>query len=141
MAGELAETPGVITRENPPCLLCGGPHPFDTTVPSDTWNRVIRAQGLPEYLCTTCIIRAFALAGVSFTAELWSARIDQFAGLPIAVTIGTTRPTKLSRVVALRSGGNLTLSASVDLCALSSSDRKCLRELLETLDKYEALDE
>ena len=62
-----------------------GPHRFDTTVPSVLWNRVIRARGDNEYLCTTCIVRAFARAGVSFTAVLYG---DDFpGGLPIAVEI------------------------------------------------------
>jgi len=56
--------------DNPPCALCGGPHPFDTTVPSVRWNHVIRRAGLPDYLCLTCIVSAFVQAGESFTAEL-----------------------------------------------------------------------
>lgn len=55
---------------NPPCCGCGGPHPFDTTVPSVRWNAVIRKAGLPDYLCLTCIVTAFVKAGESFTAEL-----------------------------------------------------------------------
>lgn len=66
------------------CSGCGGPHQFDTSVPSVLWNQVIRAAGLPEYLCTMCIVRAFARAGVSFTAELYG---DDFHGLPIEVRI------------------------------------------------------
>lgn len=50
------------------CGGCGGPHRFDTSVPSVLWNRVIRSQGLSEYLCAACIVREFAKAGVSFTA-------------------------------------------------------------------------
>lgn len=53
------------------CDLCGGPHRFDTSVPSDQWNAVIRAAGLPEYLCLTCVTEAFVKAGVSFNAELY----------------------------------------------------------------------
>ncbi len=68
----------------PLCNGCGGPHPFDTSIPSVVWNRVIRKGGLPDYLCTTCIVRAFALAGVSFTATLWS---SEFHGLPIHVMV------------------------------------------------------
>jgi len=64
------------------CAGCGGPYQFDTTVPSVLWNEVIRAAGLPEYLCTTCVVKHFAAAGVSFTAELWG---DDFNGLPVAV--------------------------------------------------------
>ena len=61
--------------KNPPCGLCGGPHPFDTVIPSVVWNRVVRAQGLPDYLCLTCIVRAFVATGESFTAELIGAAI------------------------------------------------------------------
>ena len=64
-----------LPGKNPPCGLCRGPHPFDTTVPSVVWNRVIRAQGLPDYLCLTCVVRAFVAAGESFTAELIGAAL------------------------------------------------------------------
>lgn len=67
-----------------PCAQCGGPHDFDTSIPSAVWNKVIRAQGLPEYLCTTCIVREFAKAGESFTAQLWN---EEFNGVPIEVII------------------------------------------------------
>ena len=66
-------------EKNPPCGLCGGPHPFDTTVPSVVWNRVVRAQELPDYLCLTCIVRAFVAAGESFTAELIGVAIETTA--------------------------------------------------------------
>lgn len=66
------------------CNGCAGVYRFDTTVPSPTWNAVIRAQGIPEFLCTACIVRAFALAGRSFTATLWG---DDFNGLPIEVVV------------------------------------------------------
>jgi len=56
--------------DNPTCSGCGGPHPFDTTVPSVVWNAVIRGGGLPDYLCITCIVAAFVRANRSFTAEL-----------------------------------------------------------------------
>jgi hypothetical protein len=71
-------------NEQDSCSRCGGPCPFDTSLPSVLWNGVIRAQGLPDYLCTTCIVRAFAKAGVSFTATLWG---DDFGGLPIEVRV------------------------------------------------------
>ena len=64
---------------NPTCSGCGGPHPFDTTVPSVVWNRVIRANGLPDYLCTTCIVSAFVSRGESFTAELIGATMPRTA--------------------------------------------------------------
>jgi hypothetical protein len=67
-----------------PCALCGGPHDFDTSVPSVIWNQVIRAKGLPDYLCTACIVREFVREGQSFTAELWN---EEFNGVPIEVII------------------------------------------------------
>lgn len=36
-----------------PCQQCGGPHPFDTSIPGHIWNKIIRPQGLPDYLCLT----------------------------------------------------------------------------------------
>lgn len=69
----------------PPCRGCGGPHPFDTTLPSVTWNALIRSRpDYHDYLCTTCIVREAALAEQSFTAELWG---EEFDGLPIEVRI------------------------------------------------------
>lgn len=70
------------------CGGCGGPYQFDTTIPSPLWNRVVRETGGSEYLCLTCIVRRFAEAGESFTAELWSTDIEQFGGYPIAVQMG-----------------------------------------------------
>lgn len=58
------------------CAKCGGPHRFDTSVPSVAWNRVIRPRGHPDYLCTTCIVEAFAEAGESFTATLYGERVS-----------------------------------------------------------------
>ena len=66
------------------CGYCGGPHRFDTSVPSVLWNAVIRPLGGSEYLCLTCVAEAFARQGTSFTATLWGAG---FNGLPIAVEI------------------------------------------------------
>lgn len=60
----------MANENNPTCSGCGGPHPFDTTVPSVIWNEVIRRGGLPDYLCLTCIVRAFVKVGRSFTADL-----------------------------------------------------------------------
>lgn len=69
-----------------PCALCGGPHDFDTSVPSAAWNRVIRPQGLPEHLCTTCIVREFVRAGTGFTAQLYN---EEFSGVPIEVVVNS----------------------------------------------------
>jgi hypothetical protein len=60
----------LANENNPSCSGCGGPHPFDTTVPSVVWNDVIRKEGLPDYLCLACIVSAFVLAGKRFTADL-----------------------------------------------------------------------
>ena len=72
------------------CGGCGGPHPFDTSVPSPLWNRVIRDGGLSDFLCTTCIVLAFVKAGESFEAELYGPPVDRAdATVPtITVTVG-----------------------------------------------------
>ena len=83
-----AAAPAPPTQEpqekNPPCQRCGGPHPFDTSVPSVRWNAVIRANGWPDYLCFTCIVQAFGMLAVppSFTAVLSGGK---FHRLPIEV--------------------------------------------------------
>lgn len=58
------------------CQSCGGPHQFDTSVPSQQWNEVIRASGLPEHLCLTCIVREFVSVGKDVTAELWGGKFN-----------------------------------------------------------------
>jgi hypothetical protein len=62
------------------CGGCGGPHRFDTSVPSVIWNEVIRRKGLSEYLCTSCVLREFVREGQSFTAELYG---DGMSGVPV----------------------------------------------------------
>jgi hypothetical protein len=84
-----AEDDDAITRLKepdiaPPCNMCHGPYQFDTTIPSPIWNRVVRAQNLPEYLCLTCIVKVFAKDSQSFTAQLWG---DDFNGTPIEVRV------------------------------------------------------
>lgn len=69
-----------------PCGGCGGPHRYDTSVPSVLWNAVIRAKGLSEFLCASCILEQFVLAGSSFTAELWGDGLP--TGQPIEVRVG-----------------------------------------------------
>ena len=76
--------------DEPPCQGCGGPHPFDTTVPSVVWNRVIRGRSLPDYLCTTCVVRAFVEANEGFTAQLWAVPERSglsWHGVPIEVRV------------------------------------------------------
>jgi len=66
------------------CQGCGGIYRFDTTIDSETWNRVIRANGLPEFLCSACIIREFVRRGEGFTATLWG---EEFNGTEITVSL------------------------------------------------------
>lgn len=81
-----AHREGPATADPPPCAKCGGPHPFDTSIPSPTWNAVIRAAELPDYLCLPCIVKAFIAAGQSFTATLFS---DTMNGDEIEVTVNS----------------------------------------------------
>lgn len=76
------EAPDIATY----CQECGGLYRYDTTIDNPTWNRVIRARGLPEFLCAACIVRHFALAGESFTAELWG-EDEPFSGLRVKVIV------------------------------------------------------
>lgn len=69
------------------CLSCHGPHLFDTSVPSPLWNRVIRENGLPEYLCASCVIKAFVQARTSFIAELYGPDVDGEQVPRIAVAV------------------------------------------------------
>lgn len=62
------------------CPGCGGPYPFEMSIPSTLWNQVVRPAGLPDDLCPTCIVQVFTRAGVSFSANLsghgvWDAAI------------------------------------------------------------------
>jgi hypothetical protein len=84
-----AEGRGVKKNRAPACRGCGGPHPFDTSVPSHLWNEVIRGHKLPDYLCPACIIAEFARRGVSFSATLWGKYKGRwFHGVPIEVRVG-----------------------------------------------------
>lgn len=85
-----------MSEVNPPCARCGGPHPFDTTVPSPVWNSVIRSRGLQEYLCLTCIVEAFMCFGESFTATLWGGPFQ--GGLPIEVRWHSQAATDAAKV-------------------------------------------
>lgn len=77
-------------RQYPPCQGCGGPHRFDTSVPSPLWNTTIRAAGLPDFLCLNCIVAAFVRANApGFTAELYGDPVNRPDGFPmIEVRIG-----------------------------------------------------
>ena len=73
-----------MAANDPRCGGCGGPHEFDTSVPSVLWNRIVRPIGGSEYLCAACVLKTFAHQRVSFTAVLYGAG---FEDLPIAVEI------------------------------------------------------
>lgn len=89
---------------NPPCDRCGGPHEFDTSLPSPLWNEVIRAHGEADYLCLSCIVSIFARWQESFPATLWGQGFD---GLPIEVRINERE----SRAVTLLTQENTQLRA------------------------------
>lgn len=58
-------------------MKCGGAHDFDVSVESPQWNEAIRGGGLPDYLCLSCILEAFAKAGKPFKALLFG---ETFSG-------------------------------------------------------------
>lgn len=66
------------------CQLCGGPHEFDTSIPSQLWNKIIRKNKFPDTLCASCIIKIFTIYKQSFIATLWS---DSLNGIPIEVKV------------------------------------------------------
>lgn len=112
-----SSAPAPAETTQPPCSQCGGPHPFDTTVPSAHWNAVIRAQGLPDYLCLTCIVREFAKRGESFAATLTG---DGFHRLPIEVRIGTQEARTAHLVSEQNTRVRAVLSSLLDdLCSPS----------------------
>lgn len=86
-----------------PCGGCGGPCLYDTSISSPLWNAVIRANGLPDFLCLACIVRAFVVRGESFTAILSG---DGVAGAAIEVRVNGATPRDVdllgSEFVALR---------------------------------------
>jgi hypothetical protein len=94
-AGSWRAWGSVPRSDNLPCQRCGGPHPFDTSVPSAHWNVVVRARGLPEYLCFNCIVNVFAEVGESFTATLWGV---EFHGLPVEVRIRDVIATDAAKI-------------------------------------------
>lgn len=79
-----------LKRFEYPCGGCGGPHEYDTSVPSPLWNRVVREQGLSDYLCASCIVKVFARARTSFTAELYGPELDGPQVPHISVQINET---------------------------------------------------
>jgi hypothetical protein len=123
--GEPQSTAGI-------CDQCRGPHVFDTSVPSVLWNQVIRGAGLPDYLCTTCVVRAFAAAGVSFTAHLYG---EGFNGTPIDVTVRGVEP----QTVELLEEQNNVLRVALCDVAPSHPALVAAREPVEEPEPSEAL--
>jgi len=71
------------------------------------WNAVIRAKGLSEYLCTSCILREFVREGQSFTAELYG---DGLSGVPVEFRIAEQVATDAAKV----NDENNTLRSALD---------------------------
>lgn len=57
------------------CTMCGLPVLFEFTVASDIWNRIVRSQGIGEYLCVWC----------------FSKMVPDNEHVPIGVNIGLDR--------------------------------------------------
>lgn len=114
----------------PPCGGCGGPHPFDTVVPSAVWNEVIRAQGLSEFLCLTCIVKEFAKMSRSFTVELWG---DVFNGTPIEIRIDNQVSQDAATIsdenTSLRARYRVLLEAIIEHHAQKADDRRQIADL------------
>lgn len=93
------------------CEKCGGPHRYDTSVPSVLWNSVVRSQGW-DFLCAACILELFALARVTLTAELSG---DGLSGVPIVIEVD-----------------GLPAQHGAALCAQNTELRAALREIEQT---------
>lgn len=110
------------------CGGCNGPHPYDTTIPSAVWNAIIRAQNLPDYLCLTCIVRAFALAGQGFTATLWDADLK---GMAVEFRIGGW---VAEDAVIVQDENNRLRYARQAAEARAARYRKALEEIADTFE-------
>ena len=97
-----------------PCGGCGGPHRFDTSVPSVVWNAVIRKKGLSEYLCLGCVVREFVREGRSFTATLWG---DGLGGIPIEIRINSQPARDADEV------GEENIALRHKLCAIAGGEQ------------------
>ena len=72
------------------CSNCHGPYEYDISIPSPLWNKVIRPEGHEtgnEYLCGSCIIKQFAIAGVSFQGELYGDNVSLPGALARRISI------------------------------------------------------
>lgn len=82
------------------CQGCGGVYRFDTTISSAVWNVVIRAAGLPEYLCLACIVAAFVKADQSFCATLYGAPFDRLPRPPVIEVRVNSQPPRDAAMVS-----------------------------------------
>ncbi len=103
-------------------------------------------------------LRQYGLSGATHKKALsFFLQAAQFAGMPLSVLLkaktrtaafGHKRATTaaapetpaaaLSKTIRLRSGGTLTVAASLDLFALAGDDRKLVFDLIDRLQEYES---
>ena len=98
------------------CGGCGGPHRYDTSVPSAVWNEVIRARGLDEGLCTNCILEEFARLGRSFTAELYGSEVG-LSGVAVEFRINAREAQDAALIQTENNALRVKLSRAVELLA------------------------
>ncbi len=102
-------------------------------------------------------MRQYGLSGATHKKALsFFLQAAQFAGLPLSVllkaktrtaafgrrrtapaAVAPENPAALSKTVRLRSGGTLTVSASLDVFSLGGEDRKLVFDLIDRLQDYE----
>jgi hypothetical protein len=103
-------------------------------------------------------MRQYGLSGATHNKALsFFLQAAQFAGMPLSVLLkaktrtaafghkraapaaaATETPAALSKTVRLRSGGTLTVTASLDLFSLGGEDRKLVFDLIDRLQEYES---
>jgi len=103
-------------------------------------------------------MRQYGLSGATHKKALsFFLQAAQFAGMPLSVLLkaktrtaafghkraatvaaAETPGAALSKTVRLRSGGTLTVAASLDLFSLAGEDRKLVFDLIDRLQEYES---
>jgi len=104
-------------------------------------------------------LRQYCLSGATHKKALsFFLQAAQFAGMPLSVllkaktrtaafghkraataaVVSETLAAPLSKTVRLRSGGTLTVAASLDLFSLAGEDRKLVFDLIDRLQEYES---
>jgi hypothetical protein len=106
-------------------------------------------------------MRQYGLSGATHKKAIsFFLQAAQYAGLPLSVLLkaktrtaafgrrrpgapapagkgGETPPSSVSKTVVLRTGGTLTVTASLDLFSLGAEDRKFVFDLIDRLQEYE----